>query len=44
MVIALLLFAFVMSLIKEFVDKVVHNKQPDRQSDKVIEHTLKESE
>jgi len=42
MVIAVLLFAFVMSLIKEIVDKMVHNKETDRQADKMVESALKE--
>ncbi len=42
MVIAVLLFAFVMSLIKEIVDKLIHNKESDRQADKMVESAFKE--
>ena len=42
MVIAVLLFAFLMSLIKEVVDKLIHNKESDRQADKMVESALKE--
>ena len=44
MVIALLLFAFVMSLIKEFTEKMIRDKEPDHQTDEATENTLKESD
>jgi hypothetical protein len=44
MVIVLLLFAFVMSLIKEFTEKVIGHNEPDHQTDEVVENDFKEAE